>query len=129
MDFPGDQGTLAHTNHYANIAFDLKDVALWNGPSSPFRLHRLRQFLKGGQGELTPMKLQENFGDHQNHPTVICRHQDPRVELIDCYATVASLVMDLDRQTMWLATGNPCTTPYMESNYAELLNKPPSFNQ
>ena len=129
MDFPGDQGTLAHTSHYTNTAFDLKDVALWNGPSSPFRLHRMRQFLKGGRGELTPIKLQEYFGDHQNHPTAICRHQDPRVELIDRYAMVASVVMDLDRQTMWLAAGNPCTAPYMESNYAEFLSKPPSFNQ
>jgi isopenicillin-N N-acyltransferase-like protein len=128
LEFPGDHGTFAHTNHYTNSGFNLKDVALWDGPSSPFRLHRMRQFLKRGQGELTPDKLQEYFGDHHNYPTAICRHQDPRVELIDRYATVASVVMDLNRQTMWVASGNPCAAPYQESNHGELLNKPPSFH-
>ena len=127
MDFPDDQGTIAHTNHYTNRAFDLKDVALWDGPTSPFRLNRMQQFLKRGQGKVTPGQLQEFFGDHHNYPGAICRHQDPRVELVDRYATVASVVMDLDTQTMWVAAGNPCSASYHEANYGELLNKKPSF--
>lgn len=127
LDFPGDQGTLAHTNHFTNSNFNLKDVALWNGPSSPFRLQRMQQFLKRGQGELTRGTLQEYLGDHHNYPTAICRHQDPRVELVDRYATVASVIMDLNRQTMWVAAGSPCHAPFQESDHSALLAKEPSF--
>jgi isopenicillin-N N-acyltransferase-like protein len=127
MDFPDDNGTFAHTNHYTNTAFNLKDVALWDGPSSPFRLHRMQQFLKRGQGKVTPGKLGEFFNDHHNYPSSICRHPDPRVEVAEQYATVASVVMDLNAQTMWVANGNPCAAPYHEFNYGELLNKSPSF--
>ena len=33
---------------------------------------------------------------------------------MDQYATIASLVMDLTERRMWLASGNPCTAPYLE---------------
>ncbi len=71
MDFPDDQGTFAHTNHYTNTAFNLKDVALWDGPSSPFRLHRMQKLLKRCQRKLTPGQLQEFFGDHHIYQSAI----------------------------------------------------------
>jgi isopenicillin-N N-acyltransferase-like protein len=39
-------------------------------------------------------------------------------------ATVASVLMDLNAKKLWLADGPPCTTPYRELDYAELLGKP-----
>jgi hypothetical protein len=34
--------------------------------------------------------------------------------VVDQYATIASLVMDLTERRMWLASGTPCAAPYLE---------------
>lgn len=127
MEFPGDEGMFAHTNHFTNAAFDLKDVALWDGPSSPFRLHRLQQQLNGHQGDLGPEHIRDFFGDHFNYPGSICRHPDPRVEPIERYSTIASIIMDLSDRVMWVADGNPCENGYQSIDYAQLLDKKPSW--
>ena len=54
----------------------------------------------------------------------MCCHPDPRDPAPERGATVASLVMDLDARTMWLADGHPCTVPYRELDYTEFLAKP-----
>jgi isopenicillin-N N-acyltransferase-like protein len=126
-EFPGHDGTFTHTNHYTSAAFDLKDVSLWDGPDSPFRLHRMQQFLKRAHGKLTPDMLQEFFSDHFNLPHAICRHPDPRIEPAARYATVTSVLMDLNTGTMWVADGNPCETLYRALDYSSLLDKAPSF--
>jgi isopenicillin-N N-acyltransferase-like protein len=127
MDFPGEDGTFAHTNHFACSAFDLKDVSLWNGPSSPFRLRRMQQFLRRDRGAISPQAAQVYLSDHFDYPSAICRHPDPREEPAEHYTTVASLIMDLNTATLWLADGNPCETPFRELDYAGLLDKAPSF--
>jgi isopenicillin-N N-acyltransferase-like protein len=38
-------------------------------------------------------------------------------------ATVASVLMDLGTQQMYLADGNPCTAPYRQLDYHEFLAK------
>jgi isopenicillin-N N-acyltransferase-like protein len=40
---------------------------------------------------------------------------------------VASVLMDLNARKLWLADGPPCTTPYRELDYADLLAKPSSI--
>jgi isopenicillin-N N-acyltransferase-like protein len=54
----------------------------------------------------------------------VCCHPDPREDPAEQGSTIASLVMDLDTKTMWLADGHPCTVPYRELDYAEFLAKP-----
>jgi isopenicillin-N N-acyltransferase-like protein len=129
IDFPEDEGTFTHTNHYACATFDLKDVTLWDGPDSPFRMRRMQQFLKRAHGKLGPDTLQQFFGDHFNHPDGICTHPDPRVDKLAQYATVVSVVMDLSAQTMWVADGHPCETRYRKLDYSPLLHKAPSLMQ
>jgi len=127
LEFPGDEGTFAHTNHFTNAGFNLKDVAFWDGPSSFFRLHRLQQQLNGRQEGIGVEQIRGFFGDHFNYPGSICRHPDPRVESIERYGTVASIIMDLSDQKMWLADGNPCENGYQSIDYGQLLDKRPGW--
>ena len=43
LAFPSERGVLAHTNHFLSLPSNLKDIALWDGTDSPFRLRRLEQ--------------------------------------------------------------------------------------
>ena len=126
-DFPGEDGLFAHTNHFTCDRFNLKDVSLWDGPDSPFRWHRMWKFLRASRGGITPDRLQAYLADHVNYPAGICSHPDPRIEPADRYATVASVIMDLDTKTLWLADGKPCETPFRELEYGGFLRKAPSF--
>jgi len=127
LAFPED-GLAAHTNHFTGDGFDLKDVALWRMPSSPFRLHRLGELLGQQHGSLSPDELQTILSDHFNYPNAICAHPDTRLEPMERNASVASVIMDLNSQTLWLADGNPCQTPYRELEYSALLDKAPGFS-
>ena len=63
------------------------------------------------------------LADHANYPSGICCHPDPRLDRLDQGATVASVVMDLDERTMWLADGRPCTAEYRRLDYGAFLSK------
>lgn len=121
--FPED-GVLLHTNHFLATPLDVKDVSLWAMPDSPFRLERIRTTVAAERGRLAPGTFQRLLADHVNYPLGVCCHPDPRLDLYDQGATVASVIMDLDARRMWLADGHPCTTPYRELDYAEFLSKP-----
>lgn len=113
-----DNGMLVHTNHFLSPTFDLKDVSLWLMPDSPFRLERVRAFL----GELEKIGVEDLMtvlGDHTNYPLAVCCHPDTRLPAEDHEATAASIVMDLDTKSLWLADGNPCTTPFRLLSYSE----------
>jgi isopenicillin-N N-acyltransferase-like protein len=121
---PGD--ILTHTNHFTSNSFNLHDVGLWNGPDSPFRMTRLTRLLWRDEGQLSAERLQVLLADHFNRPHSICRHPDPAKPPLEQYATVASVIMDLDTQTMWLADGNPCQLPYWEMDYSAFLAEVPA---
>jgi isopenicillin-N N-acyltransferase-like protein len=118
-----DDGVLLHTNHFVSPAFDAKDVSLWVMPDSPFRLERLRGSVRRAS-KLSIGDFQAILADHANHPSGICCHADARMDPLDQGATVASILMDLDRRRMWVADGHPCTTPYRELDFAAFLSKP-----
>ena len=121
--FP-EHGVLLHSNHFVSPAFDGKDVGLWLTPASPFRLERLRSFVAATGPALAVETLHAALSDHANYPLAICCHTDERLDPNEQSATVASVVMDLDRRTLWLADGNPCSTPYRELDYGDFLAKP-----
>jgi isopenicillin-N N-acyltransferase-like protein len=121
--FPRD-GVLLHTNHFVSPAFEAKDVSLWIMPDSPFRLERLRTSVAIRGSKISIEDFRTLLADHANHPSGICCHPDARMDPFDQGATVASILMDLDRRRMWVADGHPCTSPYRELDYAEFLSKP-----
>ena len=125
--FPND-GVLLHTNHFLSPSFDRTDVSLWVMPDSPFRLERLGSAVDRRDGKLSIDDFRSLLADHANHPSGICCHPDARMGVFDQGATVASVLMDLDEQRMWVADGHPCTTPYRELDYAGFLSKPSPVN-
>jgi isopenicillin-N N-acyltransferase-like protein len=120
--FP-ESDVFVHTNHFVSPAFRGRDVSVWAMPDSPFRLDRFRRAL-AERGPLTIEVLQQLFADHANFPLGICCHADPRLATYDQSATVASLIMDLERRRLWLADGYPCESEYRLLEYADFLGKP-----
>ena len=125
LSFPTD-GVVLHTNHFRSPRFTGSDVGLWVMPDSPFRLERLSSRI-GGEPALSLDTFRAALADHVNYPSGVCCHPDVRSPLLDQGATVASILMDLDAKTMWVADGHPCTSPYRELAYADFLGKPSSF--
>lgn len=63
------------------------------------------------------------LADHANFPSGVCCHPDPRLGRLEQGATVASVLMDLDERTMWVADGHPCTVAYRHLDYGTFLSK------
>ena len=121
--FP-ENGVLLHTNHFLSPAFDGKDVSLWVMPDSPFRLDRLHTLVQEAGPALSSEIFQAALADHADYPLGVCCHPDERLDLYDQGATVASVIMDLDARTLWIAEGHPCSTPYRELDYSDSLSRP-----
>ena len=113
VDLPED-GLLVHANHFVSPRFSNVDVGLPTMPDSLFRRSRLATLLRLSEGPVTRARLEASFVDHAGHPFGVCSHEDTRVVVVDQYATIASLMMDLTERRMWLASGNPCAAPYVE---------------
>jgi isopenicillin-N N-acyltransferase-like protein len=126
LTFPTD-GVLVHTNHFVSPRFTGRDVGAWVMPDSPFRLERIRAAV-ATPGPLSLDTFRLALADHANHPSGVCCHPDPRFDRLDRGTTVASVLMDLDATTMWVADGHPCTAPYRELDYGSFLSKPASIS-
>lgn len=119
-------GTVAHTNHFVSPRFGDCDTGLALMPDSFFRLQRLTDALQAARPMIAQAQLQQMFADHAGHPYGVCTHPDPATPPVDQAATVASLIMDLDRRRLWLADGNPCEAPYREIDLMDLLRGRPA---
>ncbi len=120
VQFPQND-SFAHTNHFLQAGSDFKDVGLWSGPDSLVRYHRMSKYLSRSKREVNVAGLQQALQDHFNLPYAVCSHPDPTIPEPQQYATIASVIMDLNTAHMWLADGNPCTTPFVELDYSGLL--------
>ncbi|MEI7742340.1 MAG: C45 family peptidase [Chloroflexota bacterium] len=116
-----EQDLLVHANHY-NAPTGLKDVYRWASPDSPFRQQRATQLLRGAAGAVHPAMLQGLLRDHANHPIGICCHPDPSLPEYEQDMSVASVIFDLESQTMWIADGQPCEHEYRRVEYAAFLD-------
>ncbi len=104
-------GVLLHTNHFLSPRLDPVDVSLWAMPSSAVRLQRLRAWTEQPEsGHLDHVRAL--LADHADYPHSICSHPDPADHPCEQGATIASVLMDLQTQQVWLAAGNPCQAPY-----------------
>ena len=123
VGYPQDD-LLLHTNHFRNPGFDVRDVSMVVMPDSPFRLARLEQVIGSAGGPLDVTFWQRLLGDHAMFPFGVCCHPDPRTTAEpERYATVMAVIMEPAARRMWLASGNPCTAPFEELDYAEFLGK------
>jgi isopenicillin-N N-acyltransferase-like protein len=101
IDEPGDDGFLAHTNHYAR-----EEMRSFERPgdyeSSCARLDRARE-LAAGDG-FTVQRLREVLADHENGESSICRHGDEPKAV----KTVFWCVADVTAGEITYGRGNPC---------------------
>jgi isopenicillin-N N-acyltransferase-like protein len=101
IDEPGDNGFLAHTNHYAR-----EEMRSFERPgdyeSSCARLDRARE-LADGDGFTVP-HLREVLADHENGDNSICRHGDEPKAV----KTVFWCVADVTAGEITYGPGNPC---------------------
>jgi isopenicillin-N N-acyltransferase-like protein len=115
----GEDGWLAHTNHYLSPRMQaLEEPGTYS--SSHVRLNRARRLVRAELGQLTVGSLQAILRDHVNYPNSICVHEDPTDPLYEQEMTLVSLVMDLTERRMWAAPGPPCQSEYV----AYALNGP-----
>jgi isopenicillin-N N-acyltransferase-like protein len=119
-----EDGVLLHTNHFlAGIGAAARDVSPWAFPDSPFRLDRMRRVVRDAPA--FSVELAERLlADHANYPNSICCHPDARYDPAERWATVASLVMELDARVLHLASGQPCSVPFARLDYSDFLAKP-----
>lgn len=105
-------GCLVHTNHFLDPAtMGIVEPPHERGFLSHHRLTRLRQLILDHR-PLTMLALQAVLRDHADFPDSICRHPDPSEPSEQRYATVVSVVMDLQAGTLDLSDGAPCEHPY-----------------
>jgi isopenicillin-N N-acyltransferase-like protein len=74
----------------------------------------MNRFLEQHRGDCDVTALKEMLADHFDLPNSICSHQDPRFPQVEQYATIVSIIVDLNTAVMWLADGNPCQTQYQQ---------------
>jgi isopenicillin-N N-acyltransferase-like protein len=102
-------GVLAHTNHFLSPDFARSDRRIGTSPSTLFRLDCLESALRRGAPNLTIKNLQDALSDHRNYPVGVCAHGDERASEYERYATIASVIYDLDAHQIYLAAGAPCS--------------------
>ena len=118
-----DENLILHTNHFFNPGFDGRDVSMVVMPDSPFRLARLKQLVADHAGPLDRGFWERTLSDHAMAPFGVCCHPDPRATSApDRYATVMALIMDPAARRLWLASGNPCESPFELLDYADFLS-------
>ena len=122
LTYPED-GVILHTNHFLTPRLHARDVSTWAMPDSPFRLERLRAATRAAGATLSLDDFRGMLADHANFPSGVCCHPDPRLGRLEQGATVASVLMDLDERTMWVADGHPCTVEYRRLDYGTFLSK------
>lgn len=122
LSYP-DDGVILHTNHFLTPRLHARDVSTWAMPDSPFRLERLRAATRATGATLSLDDFRGMLADHANFPSGVCCHPDPRLGRLEQGATVASVLMDLDERTMWVADGHPCTVEYRHLDYGTFLSK------
>lgn len=115
-----EAGALAHANHFLWPApRPFKDVGRIDGEDSVARQARAQAFLGAGASSIEDLKTA--LASHDDAPAPICVHDDPAVDPVEAYVTVAGIVADLRDATLHVTRGNPCEAPFSELHLATLL--------
>jgi isopenicillin-N N-acyltransferase like protein len=116
------EGPSAHANHY--VAPELAGVAAPARATSVSRSDRVAE-LAAERSPTTAEELMAMLADHDSSPAAVCLHPDP-ADGDDAESVLFSMVCDLEARRMWVAPGNPCTTPYEEIDLSDLASRPSS---
>jgi len=110
-----ENGLLVHANHFESFSAlaRVRDESLHVAPCSLHRSRRVRDYLKPLIGQLTLEHFKQAFSDKFDTPSGVCAEPDngPGGENS---STVATILMDVTQQKMWVAP-----RPYEEHTYTE----------
>lgn len=111
VDGPG-----AHTNHYLDPSLAAHAPA--PSPGSVGRYARLAA-LAAERPPRTVEDVMALLADHGASPDPICLHPTPPDDP-EASAVLFSMVCDVEAGRMWVAPGNPCSTPYEEVDLSDV---------
>jgi isopenicillin-N N-acyltransferase like protein len=115
---------LVHTNHFIRDVPGSRDVGHYAMADSLVRLQLVQRSIADAPTPATIASLREALSDHADFPAAVCCHPDPREPRWQQWATVMSVVLDLDARAMYLSDGNPCQNDYRHLTFEGLLDKP-----
>ena len=107
----GEDGTIAHSNHYLNPKMQEVEKKSATLIGSRIRYHRAIRLLQKTQTHSVD-SFKAILRDHVNFPDSICSHDEEKSSPGDQVKTIASIIMDLDKQVMHVCWGNPCLSEY-----------------
>lgn len=108
-----DEGYCCHTNHfYGPRMINVKDTGRIGLPDSYLRLGRIRDLIKHGPEKVDVPFIKTILHDHVGFPDAICRHEDISEPEEKRLGTIFSIIMNLEREEMFFAPGNPCECAY-----------------
>jgi isopenicillin-N N-acyltransferase-like protein len=99
---PGEDGTLAHTNHYVSERMRCYEGDAVYAARSDVRYRRALRWL--ATGNITAAQLRSALSDHSDAPDSICRH----VQTDSQTKTVFWCIADVTSGEITYGRGNPC---------------------
>lgn len=111
--YPQD-GLLTHSNHFTSLAAQVQAIGRGQSSDSLYRNQRARDLLEPRIGCITIEDVQEVLRDHAGHPQSICRHPNGLQPLYERSASIASIIIDLTDQIMYVTSGPPCSNQYQK---------------
>lgn len=116
-------GALVHTNHFTAPIAGPRDVGHYAMADSLIRLQRVQRSIADNPAPASVDQLNTALSDHADFPSAVCCHPDDR-HADEQWATVMSVVMDLDARELYLSEGNPCQHEPEHLTFPGLLDKP-----
>ena len=116
LDQPLD-GCCVHANHFLCAAHATADNHAQSLPDSFRRQERMTELVAQRLGRLTVDDFKEILGDHEGHPSSICRHahDGPHHPMLNPHGqTVAAIIAEPAQGRLHVSRGNPCENPFVE---------------
>jgi isopenicillin-N N-acyltransferase-like protein len=123
---PDADGIVTHSNHFVDARHGPSQMERIS-PSTLFRSARLARLLRRHAGKIDNDAIRAALADHTGFPHGLCRHSDPAQPKVRQTMTLASVILDLDARTMWLAEGTPCDTAYARITLDEATTPTEAF--
>jgi isopenicillin-N N-acyltransferase-like protein len=113
-------GIVTHGNHFAGLRMQVHDLGVERWPDSLYRVCRLRDALAAHAPAIEREDMMEALRDTFGAPNAISRRADPAQPPLEQVGTVASIVVDCDEQTCWIANGAPDEAAFVEYRLRDL---------
>jgi isopenicillin-N N-acyltransferase-like protein len=111
---------LVHANHFTwPTPRPFRDVGRVDGEDSVQRHATTERAVATGGPSVDDVMAA--LRDHTGRPSSVCAHDDPSVEPVEDYVTVAAFVAALGSGRTWVTQGNPCEQPFEPLPAADLL--------